>query len=89
MVYLGEMVRKDGCSEEEVRRRTQAGANARGKVGGGTVTDRNVSKKLKGKDCSAKNQQKLNVCENNWVRIITQARRVDGRRRLTSGKRLG
>ena len=28
------------------------------------------------------NQQKLNVCENNWVRIITQAKRVDGRRRM-------
>ena len=42
MVYNG-MVRKDVCSEEEVRRQIQAGANALWKVGGG-MKDRNVSK---------------------------------------------
>ena len=43
-VYLGGMVTEDGHSAAEVRRRTQAGANAWRKVEGVTL-DRQVSKK--------------------------------------------
>ena len=42
------MVTEDGLSEVEVRRRIQAGANARRKVEG-VMLDRTFSKKLKGK----------------------------------------
>ena len=49
-MYNG-MVRKDVCSEEEVRRQIQAGANALWKVGGGHEGQKCI-KKLKGKDCS-------------------------------------
>ena len=47
-VYLGGMVAEDGHLEAEVRRRTQAGANAWRKVEG-VMLDRKISKKLKGK----------------------------------------
>ena len=80
-VYLGGMVTEDGHSAAEVRRRTQAGANALRKVEG-VMLDRKMSKKLKGKvlrTCATpaclyglvaltEQQQKLQVCENNWVR---------------------
>ena len=46
--YLGGMVTKDGHSEAEVRRRTQAGANAWIKVEG-VMVDRHISKMLKAK----------------------------------------
>ena len=47
-VYLGGMVTGDGHSAAEVRRQTQAGANAWRKVEG-VMLDRTISKKLKGK----------------------------------------
>ena len=93
-VYLGGMVTEDGHSAAEVRRRTQAGANAWRKVEG-VMLDRNISKKLKGKvlrTCvtpacqydlvalTEQQQQKLQVCENNWVRRITRTKKVDRRR---------
>ena len=91
-VYLGGMVSEDGHSEAEVRRRTQAGANAWRKLEG-VMLDRQISKKLKGKvprACVApaclygletvalteQQQQKLQVCENNWVRRITRGTRL-------------
>ena len=47
-IYLGEAVSSDGRSETEVRRRVQAGANAWRQVEG-VMSDRHISKKLKGK----------------------------------------
>ena len=47
-IYLGGAMSSDGRSETEVRRRVQAGANAWRQVEGVT-SDRNLSKKLKGK----------------------------------------
>ena len=47
-VYLGGMGTEDGHSAAEVRRRTQAGANAWRKVEG-VMLDRKISKKLKGR----------------------------------------
>ena len=79
------MVTEDGHSAAEVRRRTQAGVNAWRKVEG-VMLDRKISKKLKGKvlrTClygletvalTEQQQQKLQVCENNWVRRITRTR---------------
>ena len=78
------MVTEDGHSAAEVRRRTQAGANAWRKVEG-VMLDRKKLKKLKLKvlrTCVApaclygletvalieQQQQKLQECENNWVR---------------------
>ena len=58
-VYLGGMVMEDGHSEAEVRRRTQAGANAWRKVEG-VMLDRTISKKLKGKVLS--NLKKTRHC---------------------------
>ena len=46
--YLGGAVSGDGRSETEVRRRVQAGANAWRQVEG-VMSDRHISKKLKGK----------------------------------------
>ena len=46
-VYLGGMVMEDGYPEVEVRRRTQAEANAWRKVEG-VMLNRKISKKLKG-----------------------------------------
>ena len=105
-VYLGGMVTEDGHSVAEVRRRTQAGANAWRKVEG-VMLDRNISKKLKGKvlrTCvtpaclyslesvaltEQQQQQKLQVCENNWVRRITRTKRVDRRRMNDLRKEVG
>ena len=94
-VYLGGMFTEDGHSAAEVRRRTQAGANAWRKVGR-VMLDRKISKNLKGKvlrTCVTpaclygletvtlkEQQQKLQVCENNWVRRITGTKRADRRR---------
>ena len=47
-IYLGGAVSSDGRSETEVRRRVQAGANAWRQVEG-VVSERPISKKLKGK----------------------------------------
>ena len=103
-VYLGGMVTEDGHSAAEVRRQTQAGANAWRKVEG-VMLDRKISKKLKGKvlrTCVTpaclydletvaltEQQQKLQVCENNWVRRITRTKRVDRRRMNDLRKEVG
>ena len=93
-VYLGGMVTEDGHSAAEVRRRTQAGANAWRKVEG-VMLDRNKNKlKVKvlrtcvtpaclyGLETMAltEQQQKLQVCENNWVRRIKRTKRVSRKR---------
>ena len=81
--------REDG----EVRRRTQAVANA-WKAVEGVKTDRRVSKRLQGKVVSTcvtpaclyrtetlvmteLQQQRLQVCENNWVRKMARVTRAD------------
>ena len=104
-VYLGGMVMEDGHSAAEVRRRTQAGANAWRKVEG-VMLDRKISEKLKGKvlrTCvtpaclygletvalTEQQQQKLQVCENNWVQRITRTKRVDRRRMNDLRKEVG
>ena len=79
-VYLGGAVCGDGKTEREVRRRTQAGANAWRAVEG-VMADRRISKRLKGKVMSTRVtpaclygtetlaltelQQRRQVCENN------------------------
>ena len=95
-VYLGGAVCRDGKTEREVRRRAQAGTNAR-RVVEGVTAYRRVSKSLKGKVMSTcvtpaclygtetlsmteLQQQKLQVCENNWVRKIARVTRADRRR---------
>ena len=105
-VYLSGMVTEDGHSAAEVRRRTQAGANAWRKVEG-VMLDRKISKKLKGKvmrtcvttSClyglekmaltEQQQQQKLQVCENNWVHRITRTKSVDRRRMNDLRKEVG
>ena len=96
-VYLGGMVTEDGHSAAEVRRRTQAGANAWRKVEG-VMLDRKKFKKLKLKvlrTCVApvcmygletvalteQQQQKLQECENNWVRRITRTIKEGGQKK--------
>ena len=76
-VYLGGAVCGDGKAEREVRRRVQAGANAWRAVEG-VMADQRISKRLKGKvvsTCGTETlamielqQQRMQVCENNWVR---------------------
>ena len=94
-VYLGGAVCGDGKTEREVRRRVQAGANAWRAVEG-VMADRRISKRLKGKVMSTyvtppclygtetlaltDLQQRLQVCENNWVRKIARVTRADRRR---------
>ena len=104
-VYLGGMVTENGHSAAEVRRRTQAGANAWRKVEG-VMLDRKISKKLKGKvlrmcvtpaclygletvALTEQQQQKLQVCEDNWVRRIIRTKRVDRRRMNDLRKEVG
>ena len=92
-VYLGGMVTEDGHSMAEVRRWTQAGANAWRKVEG-VMLDGKISKKLKGKvlrtvALTEQQQQKLQVCENNWVWRITRTKRVDRRRMNDLRKEVG
>ena len=85
----------DGKTEREVRRRVQAGANAWRAVEG-VMADRRISKRLKSKVMSTcvtpaclygtetlvltELQQRLQVCENNWVRKIARVTRADRRR---------
>ena len=95
-MYLGGEVCGDGKTEIEVRRRAQAGANARRAVEG-VMADQRISKSLKGKVMSTcvtlaclygtetlamteRQQQRLQVCENNWVRKIARVTRADRRR---------
>ena len=96
-VYLGGMVTEDGHSAAEVQRRTQAGANAWRKVErvmlGRTISKKLKGKVIRtsvkpaclyGLETVAlteQQQQKLQVCENNWVRRITRTKRVDRRRK--------
>ena len=102
-VYLGRMVMEDGHSAAEVRRRIQAGANGWRKVEG-VMLYRKISKKLKGKvlrtcvtpaclydleTVALTEQQKLQVCENNWVWRITRTKRVDRRRMNDLRKEVG
>ena len=75
----------------EIRRRVQAGASAWRKVEG-VVGNRHISRKLKGKITPAylygleavtmteKQQERLLVCENNWVRRIVGVKRIDKQR---------
>ena len=86
--------REDG--DREVRRRTQAGANAWRAVEG-VMEDRRISIRLKSKVMSTcvtpaclygtdtlaiteLQQQRLHVCENNWVGKIARVARADRRR---------
>ena len=104
-VYLGGMVTEDGHSEAEVRRRIQAGANAwrkveeimldrniskklKGKILRPCVTPAFLYG-LETVALTEQHQQKLQVCENNWVRRITRTKRVDRRRMNDLRKRLG
>ena len=75
-VYLGGNISENG--RVEVRRRIQAGANAWRNVEG-VMTDRKISRKLKGKVLEL-HQHKLQVCGNNWIRRIAGVRRVERRR---------
>ena len=103
-VYLG-MVTEDGHSTAEVRRRIQAGANAWRKVEGvmldRTISKKLKGKVLRtcvtpaclyGLETAAlteQQQQKLQVCENNWVRRIIRTKRVDRRRMNDLRKEVG
>ena len=83
----------DGKTEREVRRRGQAGANAWRAVEG-VMADRRISKRLStcvtpaclyGTETLAMTelqQQRLQVCENNWVRKIAGVKTADRRRML-------
>ena len=95
-VYLGGAVCGDGKTEREVRRRVQAGANAWRAVEGvmadrriskrlkGKVMSTCVTPAcLYGTETLALTelqQQRLQVCENNWVRKIARVTRADRRR---------
>ena len=95
-VYLGEAVCGDGKTEREVRRRVQAGAIAWRAVEGvmadrrisrrlkGNVMSTCVTSAcLYGTETLAmteRQQQRLQVCENNWVRKIARVTRADRRR---------
>ena len=103
-VYLGGMVTEDGHSAAEVRRRTQAVANAWRKVEGVML-----EKKFKKAERESPENMcytsmpvwsgdsgvdrttttKLQVCENNWVRRITRTKRVDRRRMNDLRKEVG
>ena len=104
-VYLGGMVTEDGHPAAKVRRRTQAGANAWRKVEGVMLDRKNSKKLkgkvprpcvtpacLYGLETVAlteQQQQKLQVCENNWVRRITRTKRMDRRRMNDLRKEVG
>ena len=95
-VYLGGAVYGDGKTEREVRRRVQAGANAWRAVEGvmadwrisKTLKDKVMSTYvtpafLYGTETLALTelqQQRLHVCENNWVRKIARVTRAERRR---------
>ena len=104
-VYLEGMVTDDGHPEAEVRHRTQAGANAWRKVEGvildrqiskklkGKVLRTCVSLAcmygLETLALTEQQQQRLQVCENNWVRRITKTKRVERRRMIDLRKEVG
>ena len=95
-VYLGGAVCGDGKTEREVRRRVQAGANAwrsvEGVMADRRISNRLKGKVMStcvppaclyGTETLALTelqQQRLQVCENNWVRKIARATRADRRR---------
>ena len=95
-VYLGGAVCGDGKTEREVRRRGQAGTNAWRAVEGMMVDRRISKRLkgkvmstcvtpacLYGTETLAltePQQQRLQVCENNWVRKIARTMRADRRR---------
>ena len=95
-VYLGGAVCGDGKTEREVRRRVQAGANAlryvEGVMADRRISNRLKGKVMStcvtpaclyGTETLALTelqQQRLQVCENNWVRKIARVTRADRRR---------
>ena len=95
-VYLGGAVCGDGSTETEIRRRVQAGASALRKVEGvmgdrhicqklnGKVLNSCITPAylngLETKAMTKKQQEKLQVCENKWVRRIAGVKRIDKRR---------
>ena len=95
-VYLGGAVCGDGKMERKVRRRIQAGANAWRAVEGVMVDRRiskrlqgKVMSTCVTPAClygtgtlalTELQQQRLQVCENNWVRKIARVTRADRRR---------
>ena len=92
-MYLGGTVCGDEKTEREVRRRAQAGTNAWRAVEG-MMTDRRISRARSRSNCvtpaclfgtetlsmTERQQQRLQVCENNWVRKIARVTRADRRR---------
>ena len=103
--YLGGMIDESGKAESEVRRRIQAGANAWRKVEGVMVDrniSKKVKGKvlttcvipaciygLETVALTEEQTQRLQVCENNWVRKINGTRRHERKRlgelRATAG----
>ena len=95
-VYLGGAVCGDGKTEREVRRRAQAGANpwrsVEGVMADRRISNRLKGKVMStcvtpaclyGTETLALTelqQQRLQVCENNWVRKIARVTRADRRR---------
>ena len=95
-VNLAGAVCGDGKSEREVRRRAQPGANAgravEGVTAGRRISKRLKGKAtstcvtpacMYGTETFAmteRQQQRMQVCENNWVRKIARVRRADRRR---------
>ena len=92
-MYLGGAVCGDGSTYTEIRRRIQAGASAWREVEE-VMGDRNISRKVKGKvlmhntslpirprdHCDdRKKQERLKVCENNWMRRTAGVKRIDKR----------
>ena len=92
-VYIGGVVCGDGKTEREVRRRVQAGANAwravervmadrrmSKRLKGKVVSTCVPPAYLYGTETLAltePQQQRLQVCENNWVRKIARVTRAD------------
>ena len=95
-VYLGGVVCEDGSTETEIRRRVQAGVSAWRKVDGvmgDRHISRKLKRKVfnscitqayqYGLETMAmieKQQERLQVGENNWVRRIAGVKRIDKRR---------
>ena len=104
-MYLGGAVVGDGKTEREVGRRIQAGTNARRAVEGvmaarriskrlkGKVMSTCVTPTcLYGMETLALTklqQQRLQVCENNWVRRIATVTRADRRRMVELREEMG
>ena len=94
--YLGGMIAGDGRSDGEVRKRVQSGALAWSKVEGvmsdrhiskklkgkvlGTCVIPACIYGLETMALFGAQQQRLQVCENNWMRRIAGVKRVDRRR---------